>query len=550
MSDTDELRPWWERRPERLRWELTNFADAGLTAELRRSGGSGDPLIHTAVTLSDGREIPVRVSFPFEYPLTDPKVKVDAGLIGPPHEVGGSLCLLDNPGAQWHPQRSAAELVEHARGLLEAVLIGGPDAIAEREEQVPEPTGSRFLADKNLVILVPDPFWAAPPDGVSGGAIIVKGEGTRRLLAHCEGLGDADTDLESEVLCSKGVALGRWAALDTAPRGIYLAGSDLLESALEAAPQLLDPFILAGAERPPDWVAITYPEEGPRRGEWRRGWTSIEITADEGAPTAKRIAQTQALTAHERQLRLPELVGLADIKVVMVGVGSLGSRVAVELAKAGVGRLSFFDDDIYDVNNAVRHEMPIWLAGAGKALGMVIECHNANPFVKIDFFSRRVGAGRDGANEFLREINDAHLVIETTGSRATTRVVQRYCGIAGVPLLNASLTRGSRGGDMMLVTQADCFDCFLLAQENGEIPKPDATEQELVVPIGCADPAFSGAGFDAASLGSDVARMAVRAVAATSYPALDHNWAVANFVVEPRWRQGTLAPDDRCGHSR
>jgi hypothetical protein len=69
-----------------------------------------------------------------------------------------------------------------------------------------------------------------------------------------------------------------------------------------------------------------------------------------------------------------------------------------------------------------------------------------------------------------------------------------------------------------------------------------------VLPVGCADPAFSGAGFDASELASAVARMAIRATALTQYPPLDHNWAVINFTEEPHWTQGTIEPNATCGH--
>jgi hypothetical protein len=145
-------------------------------------------------------------------------------------------------------------------------------------------------------------------------------------------------------------------------------------------------------------------------------------------------------------------------------------------------------------------------------------------------------------------VDGAHVVIETTGSRSVTRVAERYCRVAGVPLLSASLTGGSRGGDMVLLRPDTCFDCFLLAQGSGAIPKPERGEQPLVIPVGCTDPAFSGTGFDSSTLASDVARMGIRATGLTDYPALDYDWAVLNFVSEPRWQQGSLVPDPACGH--
>jgi hypothetical protein len=548
MSATDELKPWWQRVPERLRWELANFADAGLEARAERSD-TGDPIILTAIELSNGRRIELRVSFPFEYPLTYPYVRIEPGLVGPPHEDAGHLCLFDNPANQWHPQRSVARLVnENARGLLEDVLIGGAEAIAASEEQIPDVVSRRYITDDSRVVMVPDPFWDVLPEGVGGGAAVLVGKGDRRLLQWVEGVGECDETLKEAVLCKEGFALARWTALDEVPSG-WQSPNGLLAYARERVPDLLDVISAGDKNLTPQWVALTYPEEGPARGEWRRGWSFIELTGpDTVPPSAERMPQTQALTPTERRLRLPELEGLGSVKVVLLGVGSLGSKVAIEMAKAGVGEMVLIDPDRYDVNNAVRHELPAWLAGTRKTVGMGLSCQQINPFCKVEWESRNIGGGHETAVQFLRRLDGAHLLIETTGSRSVTRVAERYCRIAGVPLVAASLTRGSRGGDMVLIRSETCFDCFLVAQENGEIPKPEQGEQRLVVPVGCVDPAFSGTGFDSSTLASDVARFAIRATGQTDYPTLDHDWAVLNFVSEPRWQQGRLEPDPVCRH--
>jgi molybdopterin/thiamine biosynthesis adenylyltransferase len=488
------------------------------------------------------------VTFPFEYPLAHPDVHVQAGLLGPPHEVGGTLCLLDNPGGQWHPQRSAAGLVDNnARGLIEAALIGGPELLAEREEQVPLLASRLYEITQSLVVLVPDPFWSQPPAGVKDGWCVLAGEGERRLLAQVSPLGQAPAQLKSSVPCENGLELGRWLALDPAPAG-YQTPQSLLGLALSVMPDLLEP--LGGEPRiVPQWVGITYPEQGPGRGEWRRGWTFIQLHQPAGQrPGAYRLAQTQALTAAERRLRLPELMGIERANIVLIGVGSLGSKVAIELAKAGSGRLVLWDHDRYDVNNAVRHELSASAAGSYKAAAMADACRGANLFCEAVPDCEPFGVEQATAEKFLERLQDAQLVVETSGSREVTRIAERYCRIARVPLLTGSLTRGSRGGDMLLLARELCLDCFLLAQQEQVIPSPSEGEQPLVLPVGCADPAFSGAGFDASELASAVARMAIRATALTQYPPLDYNWAVVNFTEEPHWTQGTIEPNPACGH--
>ena len=547
MSATDELRPWWERLPGRLDWELGNFADLGLAS--RRDDRYTVPVIATALPLTNGRTVPIEVHFPSEYPILEPHVHVPSGLLGPPHEVGGGLCLFDDPRNQWNPGRSVAELIDgRVRALLEGVLVTGA-LDPEAEEQIPSVHHLRYRAEVGKVVFVPHPYWAELPEGVVSGAIVLQGVGRRRFLCLAKGLGSA-ADLAGRVGCGEGYALGRWVALTGEPDG-YLQPEQVLDLAREVYPRLFEPIVIDEASYPPRWIAVNFLGPGVRAGEKGRRWGFIELTGpDTVPPAALRGWEVQPLTLAERALRTPELAGLEAAKVVLLGAGSLGSKVAVELAKASCGAITLIDHDDYEAGNAVRHELAPLDAGEPKVEGLARHLEQFGPFTQVTNFRFQLGQSPPSP-EILAEIAGADLVVETTGSRAVGRLCQRYCRISDTPLLCASLTRGARGGDMVLLGPEKCLDCFLLAQQEGRLPTPLRGEEEApVVPVGCGSPAFSGSGFDSSELASVVARMAVRATGRTAYPPLDHDWAVLDFLGEPGRRQGTLAVDPDCGHLR
>jgi molybdopterin/thiamine biosynthesis adenylyltransferase len=547
MSATDELRPWWERLPGRIDWELANLADLGLRARLDERYAA--PVIVTALTLTDGRTVPMQITFPAEYPILEPIVSVESGLLGPPHEVGGGLCLFDDPRNQWNPARGVAELIDgRVRALLEGVLVTG-DLDPAAEEQIPSVWYLHYETEAGKVVFVPDPFWGDPDDGVSSGTIMVQGEGRRRFLCFAESFGSA-ANLADRVGCGEGFALGRWVALPGEPVA-HLQPDQLLDLARSVCPSLFEPIVVRETRYSPRWVAVNFLGPGVRAGEKGRRWGFVELTGpDTVPPAALRGWEVQPLTLAERALRTPELAGLEAAKVVLLGAGSLGSKVAVELAKASYGAIVLIDHDDYEAGNAVRHELAPLDAGEPKVEALARHLEQLGPFTKVSGFRFQIGQAPPSA-EILAEIAGADLVIETTGSRAIGRLCERYCRISRTPLLCASLTRGARGGDMVLLGNDKCLDCFLLAQQEGRIPTPPRGKEEApVVPVGCGSPAFSGSGFDSSELASAVTRMAVRATGRTVYPQLGHDWEVLDFLGEPGRQRGTLPVNPDCGHLR
>jgi len=59
----------------------------------------------------------------------------------------------------------------------------------------------------------------------------------------------------------------------------------------------------------------------------------------------------QSVNRFERQEELVPRDRLADAKVTIIGVGSIGRNVAVQLASIGVPRLQIVDFDIVDLSN-------------------------------------------------------------------------------------------------------------------------------------------------------------------------------------------------------
>ena len=89
--------------------------------------------------------------------------------------------------------------------------------------------------------------------------------------------------------------------------------------------------------------------------------------------------------------RVPRLAPLADKKIVVVGLGALGSMCAWQLARAGVQRLTLVDYDVVHVGN-----IPRWVVGwhaAGNYKADVLSQFLASqyPFLEARSFIYRLG---------------------------------------------------------------------------------------------------------------------------------------------------------------
>jgi molybdopterin/thiamine biosynthesis adenylyltransferase len=557
VTPAEPRREWFEVRPERLEWELAQFAERGLPATIARKH-DGAMVIATEL-LYKGEPVPLNVAFPFDYPEVEPTVFGPPGLLPRhQHRHGGNFCLLERPAADWWPTMSAAQLVDEDLRWLFEDTAAGPETVSLGEADMPEPLSEHIHADPRRVALVPDPLWQLELP-VAEGELITHdaSHGAGQFISEAAGIGSCEPQLLELFGKPDGDRhAGRWVAVSEGAIPTYPTHRELLDAAVTASPRVLSKLkgrlrSERGRQTADGWIGVTFIEEGPRRRQWRRGWVLLEVRVDSNGAHVLRALRAQALTAKERGRRVPELEGLAEASVLVVGAGSVGAPVVFELVKAGVGRTVVVDHDRYDVNNAVRHVLETQWAGVLKAVGVAIEAEFLNPFVSIDSETFRVGSGPDASELLDRLVADADIVVDATGSHAVARILQGRCRAAGKTLVVVGLTAGSYGGEVA-VFRADgpCFWCYALSQADELIPEPVSGPTTTTMPVGCSSPAFSGAGFDATALAALAARAVIGATGKCSYPAPDYDFMVVNFRGDEPVRRGRLPAHPKCplGH--
>lgn len=521
--------------PERIRWELNHFRAAEL--DVRSALRNGDWCL-TFERFFEGQAEEFNLWLGSTYPNIPPR------LFGPPgllerHQspTTGHLCLVDDDESWWRPWFRAFELVERLDVLLEAAQRG-TNEVRDLEAPIPEPVTGYLSFRSDRTILVPSAMLADDL-GATAGLFTLRRVNARVsvLSTLSDGAGTDLAAAESEVLAlarDKG-GVGGWVSLDTAPPVKHLVPA-LIEGSGRAFAQRRPTSRRARRRQKSEKACVTgvtFFEEGPRQGERRRTWVFAETRAGAGAEAEfewleGRPIRGLAVSAAQRQDRIPELEGLQHGTALVIGAGSVGSAVAIELAKAGIGRLLIYDPDIYEPGNSVRHVLGVSHAGEPKASAVAAVARKMNPFCVAEGHKAPFGTGE---NEDLDVILvGCDVVIDSTGSHSVTRMLTTQARPHGVPVVSAALTAGGFGGRVVVFRpDGPCWDCFSIARDAELVPMPDEGPKDAATPFGCSHPAASCAGFDVSHLASVAARIAVQATELTKYPPLQDDWVVLNF---------------------
>ncbi len=166
------------------------------------------------------------------------------------------------------------------------------------------------------------------------------------------------------------------------------------------------------------------------------------------------------LERYSRQLVMPEWSGAAQrrlsaARVVVVGVGALGSPVAAYLAGAGVGRLELIDSDAVELSNLHRQTLHTTAElGMPKVESAAHRLAALNPEVEIEAIHTHLE--RDSAPALVA---GASLVVDCSDSFETRYAVNDACCAEGVPLVEAGVL--ALGGLVLSIRPGEsaCYRC-------------------------------------------------------------------------------------------
>lgn len=294
-------------------------------------------------------------------------------------------------------------------------------------------------------------------------------------------------------------------------------------------------------------VGFVYPDEGPLRGESHDAWLFLAVDPTSGNGW---LARAFHLRRDERWLRQPHMQPLENKRAAIVGLGALGSQMADMLAKAGLGSAFYLDHDIYTAGNRVRHQLDLSELGRPKVRGVSERALRVDPWSTVEIQGTRLGAAVGGAHESLvqdvddqivNELATCDLVINAAANSTAGSYLSAIAHEIDRPVLHTFVSAGSWGARILVQRPGEsaCWDCLAYSQKYpernvGGVTVPDVSSDPDVTEVmerGCADPTFTGPGFELAAAAAASTRVAVQVMlqAHGGYPAPDFDLLTLKF---------------------
>jgi sulfur-carrier protein adenylyltransferase/sulfurtransferase len=184
-----------------------------------------------------------------------------------------------------------------------------------------------------------------------------------------------------------------------------------------------------------------------------------ELSAAERARYARHLVIPEIGEAGQRRLKAS--------RVLVVGLGGLGSPVSLYLAAAGVGTLGIIDADVVDVSNLQRQVLYTEKdEGQPKAEAARGRLASLNSLIRIEAYNERF-AGRDAR----RVAADYDLIVDGTDNLESRYVMSDVALELGVPYVYGAVYQLEGQAALLCVPGAPCYRCLFPA------PPPAASQR-------------------------------------------------------------------------
>lgn len=193
-------------------------------------------------------------------------------------------------------------------------------------------------------------------------------------------------------------------------------------------------------------LPLSTDEDIARIAGWKRLLTGAPLSLSAAEIAAERID--------------PALVSaLAGANILIVGLGSVGSYMAEQFARTGIGALGLIDHDRVEPANLSRTAYEQHDIGLTKADALARKLLNISPEIHLDICPLELQA--IGAEPLRALFQNADLIIAATDDPTAQAQINSCAQFTDKPALFVGLYRGAKGGEVSISVPGltPCFRC-------------------------------------------------------------------------------------------
>jgi len=190
------------------------------------------------------------------------------------------------------------------------------------------------------------------------------------------------------------------------------------------------------------------------------------------------------LLRYSRQIMLPS-VGiegqekLLNARVLIIGIGGLGSPIAMYLASAGIGHLVISDFDEVDLSNLQRQiiHSSVQRIGQNKAESAKETLLQLNPEIKVTALTQKLDS-----QALYDQAKQADVVIDGTDNFESRFLLNKICFQAQTPLVSGAAIR-MEGQVIVFANQGKgpCYHC--LYKDDADDTATTCSENGVLAPV-------------------------------------------------------------------
>ena len=417
-----------------MAWRI--FEDGSIAVDL-------DMTVH-------GRVFAGRMTYPDMFPDSPPYISPrdkSERWSGHQYGTGGPLCLqwrADN----WHPEVTGADMVRSAHELLSTeqhpeLPNTVPSAHRLTAGQEMRGAGQRFVATAGLLAT-----WTAlplPSRTLLNSAIVYNRDA---VVMFAVKVADAQDVLQDVVDVPEGIATSL--PLFSLSGDGWIFRSEVFDQrqSVESAEALVR--VLAEARFATDDVLVQEAGKYKARTIVLLGTAlpSLRVFLIDSGEQPE-LLEHRIVWPSPFDFRLSEEAQrLAKVRVGIVGLGSIGSKIAVSLARSGVRRFLLVDDDYLAPGNMVRHELSWAYVGTHKARAARDALSLIAAEVQVDTRTTRL-AGQESAvtaAAALKDLSNCDLLIDATANPEVFLLLAALAKRQETPLCWGEIFAGGYGG--------------------------------------------------------------------------------------------------------